>query len=52
MYNKLILCLDPRHSSVLHNGLPAAGSGLGAVSHASASVSLAGETSQEVTVTC
>ena len=52
MYNKLTLCLDPRHSSVLYNGLPAAGTGLRAVSHESASASLAGETSQEVTVTC
>ena len=52
MYNKLILCLDPRHSSVLRNGLPAAGIGLRAVSHESASASLADETNQEVTVTC
>ena len=52
VYNKLILCLYPHHSSVLQNGLPAAGTGVLAVSHESASASLVGETSLEVTVTC
>ena len=52
MYNKLILCLDPHHPSVLYNGFPAAGDALRAVTSESTSASLAGETSQEVTVTC
>ncbi|XP_062511995.1 uncharacterized protein LOC134187845 isoform X3 [Corticium candelabrum] len=43
---------NPHHPSVLHNGFPAAGDALRAVSSESTSALLAGETSQEVTVTC